>query len=537
MIKHRILSFLFSALILTASVAGCKEAEPSNQTENSSSQPEPSVVVGEDLTDPENTENPNGTGTVVETDRLTVQEGKAHGIDVSKWQGKIDWNAVKRQGLDFAVIRVGYRAENGTIYKDPYADYNLQQADKAGLLIGVYFFSTATSAAEAEEEAKWTAEVIKGYPISYPVVYDCEGFTTPTSRMYCLDSSARTDNALAFLSYIESAGYDGMFYAPKAELENSSAWDTERIASRFRIWVAHYPADTYPDRKNPDYGGRYDMWQYTNMGKVSGVEGNTDMVISYFTRTKASPKANIKLEVAKPPVTEDSTYTAVNEAVTAKEIVNLRDSASTKSNIVGSLKNGETLTRTGVGSNGWSRLLLNGKTVYAISSYLTTDLSHTPPPQNDGYTPVNEQVTAKEVVNLRSAAGTSAQIVGQLKNGETLTRTAVGNNGWSRLLLNGQTVYAVSSYLTTDLSYKPPVISEPEPPSDGFTEVNEQVTAKNETNLRTVPSSKDSNTVVYTLKNGEYITRIGINTASGWSKLIYNGQTVYAITSYLEEKQ
>lgn len=537
MIKHRILPFLFSVLILATSVSGCKEAEQSSQKEISSSQTELSVVEGEDLTDPENTENPNGTGAVVETDKLTVQEGKAHGIDVSKWQGKIDWKTVKNQGMEFALIRVGYRAENGTIYKDPYADYNLQQADKAGLLIGVYFFSTATSTAEAEQEAKWTAEVIKGYPVSYPVVYDCEGFTSPTSRMYSLNSTARTDNAVAFLSYIESAGYEGMFYAPKAELENSSAWETERIAARFKIWVAHYPADTYPDRKNPDYSGRYDMWQYTNMGRVSGVEGNTDMVISYFTKGKATPKANIKIEAAKPPVTADSTYTAVSEAVTAKEIVNLRVSASTKSDIVGSLKNGETLTRTGVGSNGWSRLLFNGKTVYAISSYLTTDLNHTPPPQNDGYTPVNEQVTAKEVVNLRSAAGTSAQIVGQLKNGEVLTRTAVGNNGWSRLLHNGQTVYAVSSYLTTDLSYKPPVISEPEPPSDGFTEVNEQVTAKSETNLRTVPSSKDSDTVVYTLKNGEYITRIGINTASGWSRLLYGGQTVYAVTSYLEEKK
>ena len=121
-----------------------------------------------------------------------------------------------------------------------------------------------------------------------------------------------------------------------------------------------------------------------------------------------------------------------------------------------------------------------------------------------------------------------------LKNGETVTRTGVGSNGWSRLLFNGQTVYAISSYLTTDLNFKPPV-SEVTPSQNNemvFTDINEQVTAKSETNLRTKPTTAEGSQVVYTLKNGEYVTRTGTS-ESGWSRLTYNGQTVYAVSSYL----
>ena len=547
MIVKKILSLVFAiCLCFTIILSGCKN-EDSSSMANSNTETNSTITVDinqDDTIDPENTENPNGNGTEIKAEELSKKTGKANGIDVSKWQGKINWQSVKKSGIDFAIIRIGYRAENGKIYKDEYADYNIQQADKAGVLVGVYFFSTAINTSESLEEAKWTAEAIKSYPISYPVVYDCEGFLLSTSRMYGISNSARTDNALAFLSHIKSLGYDSMLYAAKSELEGSSHWETTRIENSHKIWVAHYSSITYPQVETPSYSGKYDMWQYTNMGKVNGVSGNCDMIVSYYTNQKQSPKSNQKVEDAKAPVQKDTTYKEINETVTAKELVNLRDAASTKSNIVGTLKNGDTLTRSGIGVNGWSKLLYNGKTVYAISSYLTTDISYKPPvvskpesPVTDSvYTSVNETVTAKSETNLRTVASSkdSSTIVYTLKNGESVTRTGIGSNGWSRLSWNGQTVYAISSYLTTDLDYKPPVNSEPQEVSDGFAAVNEQVTAKSETNLRTVPSSKDPSTVVYTLKNGEYVTRIGIHT-NGWSKLSWNGQTVYAITSYLTE--
>ncbi len=445
---------LVLAIVLSLSIVGCKEKTQTKTQEKEPASADLSVAQADDEKDPENTENfQEENGAQVDFSEIKTKKGMQNGIDVSKWQGKIDWQKVKKAGIDFAIIRIGYRAENGQLYKDSNADYNIQQAQNVGILVGVYFFSTAINQNEAKEEAEWTVSAIKGYKISYPVVYDCEGFKDRDSRMYKLTAKQRTQNALGFLSIIAKSGYDAMFYGSKADLTDDTAFNTAEIAQRYKIWVAQYKNPPYPQSKTPDYEGRYDMWQYTNKGIVSGVEGDCDMIVSYFKKESQDPKDdNTEITTAKPPKTEEELL----------------------------------------------------------------------------YTDVSEKVTAKDEVNLRAGAGTKFQIVGVLKNGTVIKRTGVGKNGWSRLEFNGQTVYAVSSYLTTDLSYKPPV-------DDGikteFQDVNERVTAKNETNLRTLPSVTDSQ-VVYTLKNGEYLTRTGIST-NGWSRLQYNGKTVYAISSYL----
>ena len=499
-------------------------------------------LTGDASLDPENVETEEEEGTVVEVEELTVESGRSNGIDVSKWQGKIDWQKVKNSGIEFAFIRIGYRGENGTIYKDDNADYNIQQAQKAGVLVGVYFFSTAVNETEAKEEAEWTLQAIKGYKISYPVVYDCEGYKVSTSRMFDLSSGERTDNAMMFLKTVSDAGYDVMFYGAINEIEDATYWDITRIEKKYKVWVAHYSSVAYPEKEKPDYANRCHAWQYTNKGSVDGISGNVDMVVCYFTKEEAPAKdASAAPETAKAPLTdEEKLYTAVNEQVTAKAVTNLRDAATTKSNIVVALKNGEVVTRIGVGKNGWSKLNYNGKTVYGISSYLTTDLTVNRPekePQIEqkdivaGHTfsPKNDKVTAKEFVNLRALPTTDSDKVGTLNSGEFLERTAVSDKGWSRLIYNGQVVYAVTSYLSNEVIAP----KDPTPPTsdDGFTAVDEQVTAKEETNLRTKPTT-DGSEIVYTLKNGEYVKRIGVH-SNGWSKLEYNGQIVYAITSYL----
>lgn len=537
-IKFKRFLSLFMAIIILCYFSACKDTEKQhNDTSKPTANNDISVSESDDAIDPENTENIVNDGVKVIISEITAQEGKQNGIDVSKWQGKIDWKQVKNDGIDFAIIRIGYRGENGKLYRDDNAEYNIQQAIKSDILVGVYFFSTAVNTAEATEEAQWVLSAIKGYAISYPVVYDCEGFKNADSRMYSLTADERTQNTLTFLDTVKNAGYDGMFYGSKSDLEDNSAFNTNKIAEKYKIWVAQYTNPPYPQKSSPDYMGKYDMWQYTNKGVVSGVEGNCDMVVSYFAETTKKPKdESVVNEKAEPPKTqEELLYTDVNETVTAKNEVNMRSGAGTNFDVVAVLKNGVTLTRTGIGKNGWSKLMFNGHTVYAITSYLTTDLSTKPetsPDIVDGntFTAKNDKVTAKQEVNLRISPTTSAEVIGTLQNGTVLERTATSNKGWSRLIYNGQTVYAVTSYLTEDLTYKPPV-------DDGikteFSEVNEQVTAKNETNLRTLPSVTDSQ-VVYTLKNGEYLTRTGIST-NGWSRLIYNGQTVYAVSSYLTQ--
>lgn len=499
--------------------------------------------IAEDETiDPENSETVRENGSAVQFQKNEDKTGKADGIDVSKWQGKIDWQRVKSTGIDFAIIRIGYRGENGTIYRDANADYNIQQAQKSGILVGVYFFSTATSTAEAREEAAWTTQAIKGYKISYPVVYDCEGYTNPSSRMYGISAAARTDNALAFLSYVKNAGYDAMIYGAKSDFENASYWDMSRIENDYKVWVAHYSQAVYPTKQTPSYSGKYDMWQYTNRGTVDGVEGNCDMVVSYFTAGEASAKDDSATpETAAPPKTqEELLYTDINDQVTAKQEVNLREGAGTKYNIVGTLKSGEFVTRTGIGTNGWSRLIYNGKTVYAITSYLSNEVIEVETQDivnGSIFTPANDSVTAKQEVNLRALPTTDSEIVGKLTSGTFLPRTAIGDKGWSRLDYNGTAVYAVTNYLTTEapeINTQDTEIQNTTVTEHGmtFTLVAVNVTAKEEVNLRDKPTTDGSN-VVYTLKNGEYITQTGVCEQSGWARLEYNGQTVYCIDSFL----
>lgn len=430
-------------------ITGCRESNKPISPKSVTSSKEDAV---KDISDPQNYDDNTPSGDIVDSQTLKVQQGKANGIDVSKWQGKIDWAKVKDSSIDFAIIRIGYRGENGIIYKDSNADYNIQQAQKSGVLVGVYFFSTATSIREAIQEAQWTVEAIKGYCISYPVVYDCEGFLRSESRMYHLTAKQRTDNAIAFLDEIKKNGYEGMFYSATSQLEDENCWETKRISDAYMVWIARYTTPAYPQTVSPDYEGRYDMWQYTNRGEVRGIPGNVDMIVSYFTRPLSVPKdSSEKPADANVPTDFNDVYANVNEIVTAKEFVNLREGAGMNYDIVGTLKNGANALRTGIGTNGWSRLIVNGKSVYAITSYLTTDLSYKVEIPDivagNTFVAVNDRVTAKEVVNLRNLPSIESEIVGVLNNGEYLNRTATSNRGWSRLDYNGQIVYAVTSYL------------------------------------------------------------------------------------------
>ena len=441
------------------------EAEPSNA-------PAPSPLLAEetqvgaldDAQDPQISEsigkNETGTGAEVTVVPMSADEtGQiTMGIDVSKYQGTIDWKQVKEAGVEFAMIRAGYRGKStGEIFEDPTARYNMQEAQAAGIKIGAYFFSSAVTEEEARQEAVFTKEMIAKYKITYPVAYNCEDFNSPDSRQNGLDKAARTKLAAAFLDEVAAGGYTPMFYAAKGEMEGNALWDTDTLSSKYKIWVAQYPADPYPQTAASSYTGLHQMWQYTSQGTVAGISKKTDVNIAYFGYTKeAEAKDETPAETVEANPEVGIIFTEVKETVTAKQETNLRSEPSTlnDTSIVGKLVHGDTAERTGIGHNGWSRVIYNGQTLYAVSNYLTTDMEDTgqqAPPQGPVYTPVNESVTAKDETNLRTEPGTSNPdtIVGTLHNGEVLTRTGIGDNGWSQLDYNGQTVYAVSSYLTT----------------------------------------------------------------------------------------
>lgn len=483
---------------------------------------------------------------VEETDELTV------GIDVAKYQGTIDWEQVAASGVDFAIVRVGYRTMvDGEIVADSNARYNMQEAQKHGIKLGVYFFSTAISQKEAIEEAQWVADYISQYSITYPVVYDCEGYQDSDNRHYTLGKAERTDIALTFLETIESFGYEGMFYASRNEMENDVLWEVSRIETDYKIWVAQYPEKPYPETEQSTYSGVHHMWQYSRDGIVPGISQPTDLNVAYFGYNGIKdPQNEEQPEEAKPDAGALMSFRDVSESVTAKEVVNLRSAPSQDESgeVIHQLQNGEIALRTGISDSGWSKLDYNGTVCYAVSSYLTTDLNYTAPeiPEDtDGidtqFRSVNESVTAKDAVNLRtipSVTDGESEIIGQLKNGDTATRIGVSDNGWSKLEYNGEICYAVSSYLTTNVTG-----TEETSGGDGvidtvFTDVNERVTPKEAVNLRTMPSVTDpASEIVVQIKNGEIVTRTGINTDVGWSRVDYNGQTLYCVSSYLKNAE
>ena len=398
---------------------------------------------------------------VGENETLTI------GIDVARYQGVIDWQQVAASGVQFAMVRVGYRTQaGGEICEDSTAKYNMQEAAKNGIKIGAYFFSTAVNDAEAVEEADWVADYISQYPITYPVAYNCEGFQSESSRQFGLDKTVRSNAALAFLNRISERGYTPMFYAAKNEMEGDKDWNTSAIISKYKIWVSQYPSEPFPGTVKSSYSGTHDMWQYTNRGAIPGIPKNVDMNVAYFGYDAvAAAKSSEAPEEVGADVEALMNFTEVNETVTAKDVVNLRDrpGQGADSVVLATLSNGETAQRTGVSSSGWSRLVVNGQKVYAVSSFLTTDTSYVTPqapaepaPADNGiktqFTAVSESVTAKIEVNLRtlpSVTNPDAVVVATLKYGEWITRTGVSDNGWSRVEYNGQVLYCVSSYLST----------------------------------------------------------------------------------------
>ncbi len=218
---------------------------------------------------------------------------KAIGIDVWRGNGDIDWKKVKAAGVQFAIIRVGFQYQvSGQIEEDMNARKNLAGANAAGIPVGVYFYSVAATKEEVIAQADLTLNVIRDYKISYPVVYDCEGYDEIRSHNYYLGARTRTDLALTFLSYIEDHGYEGMMYSSSLHFRdregNDSSWETSRIDPYYDIWVAQYYSydhTSFADVKDlyTSYTGDYRMWQFSAYGRVDGIDGNVDLNIEYYS--------------------------------------------------------------------------------------------------------------------------------------------------------------------------------------------------------------------------------------------------------------
>lgn len=190
------------------------------------------------------------------------------GIDVSKHQGQIDWPKVKAAGIRFAMIRAGYGKNN----IDPQFERNITECNRLGIPCGVYWFSYATTEAEARQEAKYCLAAVKPYKLEYPVCFDLEYDTVKKAKEkgVTIGKSLASRMIDAFCLEIESAGYYAMFYANQDYLNTMI---NPELLKQYDFWYAKYASEQ----------GRKDtgIWQYSSTGKVAGISGNVDLDYSF----------------------------------------------------------------------------------------------------------------------------------------------------------------------------------------------------------------------------------------------------------------
>lgn len=190
------------------------------------------------------------------------------GIDVSKWQGEIDFEKLKNAGVEFMMIRIGgTRGTNKEYFVDETFEQNIKQASAYGIDVGIYFYSYANSNEHARRDAEWVIDQLKDYNITLPIAFDWENWSSFND--YNLSFFGLTDMAHTFLETIEKGGYKGLLYSSKNYLER--IW----LPTEFDTWLAHYTSKT-------NYEGDYTFWQLCSDGRVDGINGAVDIDIMYL---------------------------------------------------------------------------------------------------------------------------------------------------------------------------------------------------------------------------------------------------------------
>ena len=191
------------------------------------------------------------------------------GIDVSRWQGDIDFNKVKEAGAEFVILRIGVESKQGEeIGMDSKYKQNIKRAKDAGLEVGVYLYSIALTQDVARSHAEWVIKALDGEKLDLPIVFDWENFNKWNE--YKLSFHDINSIANTFIETVEKSGYKGMLYSSKFYLEN--IWENK---NKYPVWLAHYT-------NNTNYEGKYDIWQMCNDGVIDGINGDVDIDIMYL---------------------------------------------------------------------------------------------------------------------------------------------------------------------------------------------------------------------------------------------------------------
>jgi len=222
-----------------------------------------------------NVNKPSSSGSSYNPKRISFSEAvekyktdsTAIGIDVSSWQGDINFQKLKEAGVEFAFVRVGSKwGSNGEYFLDSKFERNIQGFNEAGIPVGIYFYSYAKNEQEAREEAEWIIEKVKNYKVDLPIAFDFEDWSN--YNKYKMSLYRLNRNAEVFIETLENAGYEGMLYSSLNYL--GKVWDINDKT----VWLAHYTSKT-------GYQGDYTFWQFSNAGRVDGIYGDVDLNIWY----------------------------------------------------------------------------------------------------------------------------------------------------------------------------------------------------------------------------------------------------------------
>ena len=407
------------------------------------------------------------------------------GIDVSKWNGDIDWKSVKNAGADYVIIRAGY----GRNTVDEKFYQNIEGARDAGLKIGIYWFSYATSVENAKIEAQKCLEVISDYKesITYPVFFDYEY----ASRDYAekqgvtVTKELATEMANTFINTIKSAGYVTGLYTNK---DFGNKYFSEDVINSNNLWVAQYAS------KNT-YGRAYDMWQYTENGSIAGVSGNVDLNYTCLIPEGVSINTGGNNSDNNDNVndgnsgndnndnindgnsgndnndnvndgnsgndnngnvndgnsnndnnnTENKPSVPTEKGVTTANL-NLRMEASTSSKIITTIPKGKTIEIVEKLNSGWYKVNYSGKTGYVSSKYVSMNGSNNNTNTNKPSTTSQKGVTTANL-NLRVQASTSSKIITTIPKGKTIEIVDKSKTGWYKVNYSGKTGYVSSKYV------------------------------------------------------------------------------------------
>ena len=223
------------------------------------------------VNEPSDNKGRNGVKTVTEFSDVIKNyknDNTQIGIDVSKWQGDIDFSKLKNAGVEFVIIRVGSsNGINGENFVDSKFVQNIKNANSVGIPVGIYFYSYANSVDRAVSDAKWIIDQIKDYKVELPIAFDWENWGS--FNKYELSFFGLTNMAKKFMDTVKNVGYDAMLYSSKTYLEN--IW----MSVDYPVWLAHYT-------KNTNYTGDYSYWQLCSNGRVDGINGDVDIDIRYI---------------------------------------------------------------------------------------------------------------------------------------------------------------------------------------------------------------------------------------------------------------